>query len=373
MSDDWFDKTYRSNETTPAELDARVLSAARSAVRRRRFPGAAVVAGAGRTVRRRPLLAVAGTAVEAATAAFVALPVLDRSGFELPPPQAEPELVLERSFMRLATPETETLGAASGMESPEAAIAETASADASGPPETLDVLSPTAVPVEAPPPPRVTTAGDDDAPTVTIGDDDRSRGDYPRRPAFRASDVPPEGMLEPGSPDVAVTAYGAEVEFRVPLSVMEAITIAGTHTEEDGPGEYARGHGAPLGEEEMAGASIPRSGASPGPRPFGRETTADAPIRRESITTRLAAPAAACIPNVLRGPLGGPGRADEAHWCPDGRGGLEIDFVWDGGAPCPSRLVVEDAADVRAVLDGNVLVAGRARYRCIEGRWARIE
>ena len=258
MSDDWFDKTYRSNETPPAELDARVLSAARSAVRRRRFPGAAVVAGAGRTVRRRPLLAVAGTAVAAATAAFVALPVLDRSGFELPPPQAEPELALERSFMHLATPETETLGAASEMESPEAAIAETASAGASGLPETLVVLPPTAVPVEAPPPPV-------------------------------------------------------------------------------------------------------------------RKTTAGAPARRELVVTRLAAPAAACIPNVLRGPLGGPGRADEAHWCPDGRGGLEIDFVWDGGAPCPSRLVVEDAANVRAVLDGNVLVAGRARYRCIEGRWARIE
>ena len=52
MSDDWFDETYRSNETTPAALDARVLSAARSAVRRRWFPRAAAVAGG--AVRRRP-------------------------------------------------------------------------------------------------------------------------------------------------------------------------------------------------------------------------------------------------------------------------------------------------------------------------------
>ena len=470
MSDDWFDETYRSNETTPAALDARVLSAARSAVRRRWFPRAAAVAGgAGGAVRRRPLLAVAGTAIAAATAAFVALPVLDRGGFEppfpalwdgtdagrrqtvapvsstldrsgferplavsrdgggagrrqrqalapapisgdgknadqgqkvgsaperqspmrmklremgrpapaigeaagVPPPQAEPEL--ERSLMRLATRETRTFGATSAMQSPEAAIAGTASAGASGLPETLEVLSPSAVPVEAPPPPRVTTAGDDDAPTVMIGGNDRSRGGYPPRPAFRASDVPPEGMLEPESPDIAVTTYGAEVEFRAPLPEMEALTIAITRTEEDGPGEYARGHGAPIGEEEMAGASVPRSGASPGPGPFGRETTADAPARRESVVTLFAASEAACIPNVLRGPLGGPGRADEAHWCPNGRGGLDIDFVWDGGAPCPSRLVVEDAANVRAVLDGNVLVAGRTRYRCIEGRWARIE
>ena len=365
MSDDWFDETYRSNETTPAELDARVLSAARSAVRRRWFPRATAVAGG--AVRRRPLLAVAGTAIAAATAAFVALPVLDRGGFEppspaswdgtdavrrrspvtlgAPPPQTASELALERPSMPPATPKTKTLGPAKAMESRDAAVAETASAGASGPmPAAPDVLSPMTAPVESPSP-----------------------------PAFHASGIPPEGMPEPESPDIAVTAYGAEVEFRAPLPEMEALTIAITRTEQDGPGEYARGHGAPIGEEEMAGASVPRSGASPGPGPFGRETTADAPARRESVVTLFAASEAACIPNVLRGPLGGPGRDDEAHWCPNGRGGLDIDFVWDGGAPCPSRLVVEDAANVRAVLDGTVLVAGRTRYRCIEGRWARVE
>ena len=34
MSDDWFDKTYRSDETSPAELDAKVLKRARRATRR---------------------------------------------------------------------------------------------------------------------------------------------------------------------------------------------------------------------------------------------------------------------------------------------------------------------------------------------------
>lgn len=34
MSEDWFDKTYRSDETPPAELDARVLKTARRATRR---------------------------------------------------------------------------------------------------------------------------------------------------------------------------------------------------------------------------------------------------------------------------------------------------------------------------------------------------
>ena len=363
MSDDWFDETYRSNETTPAELDARVLSAARSAVRRRWFPRAAAVAGgAGGAVRRRPLLAVAGTAIAAATAAFVALPVLDRGGFEppspaswdgtdavrrrspvtlgAPPPQTASELALERPSMPPATPKTKTLGPASAMESRDAAVAETASAGASGPmPAAPDVLSPMTAPVESPSP-----------------------------PAFHASGIPLEGMPEPESPDIAVTAYGATARLR---TEMEAVTI--TRTEEVGFGEHARGHGAPIGGEEVAGASVPRPGALPGPRPFGREATAGAPARRESVVTLFAVSEAACIPNVLRGPLGGPGRADEAHWCPNGRGGLEIDFVWDGGAPCPSRLVVEDAANVRAVLDGTVLVAGRTRYRCIEGRWARVE
>ncbi len=43
MSEDWFDKTYRSDETPPAELDARVLKAARRATRR--WAGSLVAAG----------------------------------------------------------------------------------------------------------------------------------------------------------------------------------------------------------------------------------------------------------------------------------------------------------------------------------------
>ena len=44
MSDGWFDRTYRSRETPPAELDASVLAAARRATRRWTLP--AVAAGA---------------------------------------------------------------------------------------------------------------------------------------------------------------------------------------------------------------------------------------------------------------------------------------------------------------------------------------
>ncbi|MDE0342333.1 MAG: hypothetical protein OXK82_04035 [Deltaproteobacteria bacterium] len=44
MSDGWFDRAYRSGETPPAELDARVLAAARRATRRWTLP--AVAAGA---------------------------------------------------------------------------------------------------------------------------------------------------------------------------------------------------------------------------------------------------------------------------------------------------------------------------------------
>ncbi|MCY3795272.1 MAG: hypothetical protein OXG51_12990 [Gammaproteobacteria bacterium] len=44
MSDGWFDRSYRSNETPPAELDARVLAAARRATRRWTLP--ALAAGA---------------------------------------------------------------------------------------------------------------------------------------------------------------------------------------------------------------------------------------------------------------------------------------------------------------------------------------
>ena len=41
MSDGWFDRSYRSDETPPAELDARVLAAARRATRRWTLPALA--------------------------------------------------------------------------------------------------------------------------------------------------------------------------------------------------------------------------------------------------------------------------------------------------------------------------------------------
>ena len=44
MSDGWFDRSYRSGETPPAELDARVLAAARRATRRWTLP--VIAAGA---------------------------------------------------------------------------------------------------------------------------------------------------------------------------------------------------------------------------------------------------------------------------------------------------------------------------------------
>ena len=44
MSDGWFERSYRSGETPPAELDARVLAAARRATRRWTLP--AIAAGA---------------------------------------------------------------------------------------------------------------------------------------------------------------------------------------------------------------------------------------------------------------------------------------------------------------------------------------
>lgn len=44
MSEDWFDKTYRSDDKSPADLDARVLKDARRATRR--WAGAVVAGGA---------------------------------------------------------------------------------------------------------------------------------------------------------------------------------------------------------------------------------------------------------------------------------------------------------------------------------------
>ena len=75
------------------------------------------------------------------------------------------------------------------------------------------------------------------------------------------------------------------------------------------------------------------------------------------------------VPNVLVGPLGGPGRRDRAALCHVG-GLLRVDVVWDGEAPCPSQLSVPVAADAPVALDGSALRVGSARYRCEQGQWA---
>ena len=166
-----------------------------------------------------------------------------------------------------------------------------------------------------------------------------------RRPSLPASAIPDvpslQGAFETTPPDAAIPAYAAGSDPRTPSATEAAPRM------EAGPGGRARAPGAPVGGEAVAA--------------------------RRLATVLPAAPAAACIPNVLRGPLGGPGRADEARWCPNARGGIDVDFLWDGGMPCPSRLVFEDAAGARVVLDGNVLVAGRERYHCIGGRWTRAD
>ena len=61
MSEDWFDKTYRSDETSPADLDARVLRRARRATRRW---AVALVAGAVLTLAIALILAIVITRIE---------------------------------------------------------------------------------------------------------------------------------------------------------------------------------------------------------------------------------------------------------------------------------------------------------------------
>ena len=61
MSEDWFDKTYRSDETSPAELDARVLRKARRATRRW---AVALMAGAAFTIAIALVLAIMLTNIE---------------------------------------------------------------------------------------------------------------------------------------------------------------------------------------------------------------------------------------------------------------------------------------------------------------------
>jgi len=80
MSDDWFDKSYRSEARPPAELDARVLAGARRATRRWAVP---LAASAGLTV----VVAL----VFAAMLASVELEVPPES--ERPPPDRPPVVV----------------------------------------------------------------------------------------------------------------------------------------------------------------------------------------------------------------------------------------------------------------------------------------
>ncbi len=61
MSEDWFDKTYRSDETSPADLDARILKQARRATRRW---AVALVAGAVFTIAVALVLAIVLTNIE---------------------------------------------------------------------------------------------------------------------------------------------------------------------------------------------------------------------------------------------------------------------------------------------------------------------
>ena len=61
MSEDWFDRTYRSDETSPPDLDARILRQARRATRRW---VAALVAGAAFTIAIALVLAIVLTNIE---------------------------------------------------------------------------------------------------------------------------------------------------------------------------------------------------------------------------------------------------------------------------------------------------------------------
>ena len=61
MSEDWFDKTYRSDETSPPDLDARILKQARRATRRWVV---ALVAGAAFTIAIALVLAIMLTNIE---------------------------------------------------------------------------------------------------------------------------------------------------------------------------------------------------------------------------------------------------------------------------------------------------------------------
>ena len=73
MSEEWFDKNYRSDETSPADLDAKVLKRARRATRRW---AVALMVGAAFTIGIALVLALILTRIE-----------LDVPPTERPPPR----------------------------------------------------------------------------------------------------------------------------------------------------------------------------------------------------------------------------------------------------------------------------------------------
>ena len=95
MSEDWFEKTYRSDEISPADLDARILRQARRATRRWVV---ALVAGAAFTIAIALVLAIVLTNIE------LDVPPTERR----PPRDAEPALVAAPTADEAAIGEADT-------------------------------------------------------------------------------------------------------------------------------------------------------------------------------------------------------------------------------------------------------------------------
>lgn len=105
----------------------------------------------------------------------------------------------------------------------------------------------------------------------------------------------------------------------------------------------------------------PNSG--PSPAPWAEGTAAQAPNANM--------PEFNCVRSTLIGPLGGPGRRDLVQVCA-GEGSVRIKIVWDGEPPCPSTLEVQTHAEPSVVVDGPDLLVAKARYRCRDGQWDRV-
>lgn len=105
------------------------------------------------------------------------------------------------------------------------------------------------------------------------------------------------------------------------------------------------------------------------------------PVALPDLRTRMASEAEEAVaapshgddtPAVSIVPVEGAGRVDIAHlsWSD---GVMTMEFVWEGDAPCTSRLEVKAPADTRISLEDGDLVAGNARYRCVRGDWVLVE